>query len=212
MSLIVDVIIDQAEFEREAAAAASAAIAELIGKMVQIVIDPIRDAVDKAIRASPEYQSLLVGVLRNLFGLADPQKALNNIVAAVRNSVQVTPSPSGVTVDILRNDLQDVLGVDGAGYMSHSIRNNTDIWVPWLSWLLLEGSRIILVDWVAVVPHTPGATRTGGAVMVQPKKTSRGFAVPPEFSGTIDNNWLTRCLQEAVPAINDLLEEGLKNA
>lgn len=218
MDIRFDVSIDIDEFEREASRAIALEIGSMLQRVEGRVLTPIQAIIREALIKSPEYASLLsseYGELRTVFGIKDSQKALDNIVAAVCASVKVTPRPpsqgdlGGLSVDILRSDLQEVLSVEGASYVSTN-KAGVSTPVPWLSWLLLEGVRIIIADWIVVTPNTPEATRTRGGVMVKPK-SPKGFIVPPEYAGTIDSNWLTRVLRDVESSVNDILEKGFRS-
>lgn len=211
--------LDQADFEKQFLKQAGEYVyAGLVRLAPKVRID-IQDAVEQAVRSSPEYKSLLGGDLQKIFGIADPQPVLEAIVGGMRNGVQVSVTPpageilGGLKVEILREDLSDVLGVDGSSYVSYSVKRNTETVVPWLEWLLLAGDRIILTDWEV---HTKEGsyvnTRTGRAVMVQPsRRGSRGFRVPPEFSGTVDSNWLTRSLEAVIAPMHGILERVVES-
>lgn len=208
--LDLDVRIDQAEFARALNEAFLRDHASRPLTLASAVRAAVQDAVEAAIRRSPEYASLESGRLRELFGLADPSSALTSIINAVREGVRVSSAGGTITVDVLPSDLGDVLSAEGASYVSRSLRRGTEILVPWLSWLLLEGSKVIIADWVAVTPHTPSSTRTGGAVMVRPKRPAGGFSVPAEFAGVADDNWLTRAVRDAQPDIEAILSNALQ--
>lgn len=215
----IDVHIDEAEFEREALkhirAEAYSRLLTVAGKVRPFV----QEAIDRAVRSSPEYDSLLSGFLREQFGIADPGPALEEIVAAVKNGVQVTAAQGSgdvlgsLTVAALREGMTDVLGLPGGSYISRSVLRNTEVLVPWLSWLLLEGDKVILLEWQVNTEKARRASRTGRAIMIRPnRRQSRGFRVPPQFSGTVDQNWLTRCLAAAAPAIGEAVARAVEAA
>lgn len=208
-----------AEFERQLLRRAQDYIRAALLRQVPRVRVQVQEAVDAAVRGSPEYHSLLAGDLRALFGIAQPQPVLEAIVGAVRNSVHVTFTPprgavlGGLQVSVLRRDLSDVLAVPGGSYVSRSTTRNTDILVPWLEWLLLVGDRVVVTDFeVKTGGGGFSGTRTGQAVMVQPRRRGpRGFQVPSGFSGTVDNNWLTRCLGQVVGPVQAIFEGVLRS-
>lgn len=180
--------------------------------------EQFQQVVVKAIHDSPEYQSLLGGDLQALFGIADPQPVVNAIVDAVAGSLRLTIKPpsgdslGGLLLEILREDMSDVLELDEASYVSYSLRRGTETLVPWLQWLLLAGDTIIIVDWEVIRGRgSYTSTRTGLAVMVQPiRRPSHGFQIPAPYSGVVDNNWLTRCLEAASGPIADVLQRALE--
>lgn len=205
--------LDQAEFERAAVDCLRGVVYDGLVGVAAAAPEPVREAVERALRSSPEYDSLLAGDLRDLFGVEESQPVVEGVVRAVRDSVAVTASRGtgavlGVlTVEILRDDYSDVLAVEGAKYVSVSRRRGTSTVVDWLNWLLLAGTSVVVAEWEAKSDRASFAgTRTGGAVMVLPRRRAgRGFQVPPEFSGVSDENWLTRCMAEVQPAVQDVL-------
>ena len=74
--------------------------------------------------------------------------------------------------------------------------------LPWLEWLLLYGNSVIVVNFGVLYKH--GVGRSGLGIMV---KGSRPFTVDPSFSGTKDDNWITRAIDYEVSS----LEIGLMN-
>ncbi len=220
MSLTLTLDIDGDEFERAMLRAIMEELSRLLDRLGPAIHVPVLDIVEDIIRRSPEYQSLLADDLRTLFGIADPQPVLNNIIAAVRGSIRVVRRSGsgdvvgGLAIEMLQGGMDEIIGVEGGSYESLSKRRGTVTPVPWLSWLLLEGDRVIIAEWEA---HTTKGfykgTRTEKAVMVNPtKRPSLGFTVPAQFSGVVDANWITRCLTDALPAIEKLMGESVANA
>lgn len=177
--------------------------------LLQVVSDDslktnVRELVGTQIINSPEFDSLLSGDLAAIFGLKDSSSILVSIVETIKNSIEVTHSPAivvagvlnaSITVSVLKSDFSDVLSLPGVSYTTDGGEVN------WLEWLLKAGDGIVIGDYTAVLVDTP-ISRTGHAIM---KKSSRGFRVPPEYAGTINNNWLTRALEDLEHPIGNLI-------
>ncbi len=164
----------------------------------------VGEEVESQIKKTPEFVSLLSGDLAAIFGLTDSSKILENIIVTIKNSIEVKYSPAiivgetlttSITVSVLLSDFSDVLTVPGTSYST----DGGD--VNWLEWLLTAGDEIVISDYTAVLINSP-LSRTGHAIM---KKSSRGFRVPPEFSGTVNNNWLTRAIEGLEDPIGNIL-------
>jgi hypothetical protein len=68
--------------------------------------------------------------------------------------------------------------------------------VDWLEWLLTRGTQVVIGDfWL--FEHARGSTRSGGSsIMRRIENIPREpFRVDPNFSGTIDDNFITRAIQ-----------------
>lgn len=168
----------------------------------------VGELVEIQIKNSPEFDSLISGDLAAIFGLKDASEVLVNIIETIKNSIEVTYSPAivvagalnaSITVSVLKSDFSDVLSLPGVSYTT----DGGD--VPWLDWLLKAGDGIVIADYTAVLIET-SISRTGHAIM---KKSSRGFRVPPEYSGTINNNWLTRAMEDLENPIGNIIFQEL---
>lgn len=216
---MADVIFNEREFELAIVEQARQEVRIALARIAPRIRLEAQEAVETAVRASPEHTSLLAGELQRLFGIENPEPAVNNIIAGIRNSVQVTQTPGvgailgGIRLEILRTDMTDVLGVEGSSYISRSVVRHTEILVPWLEWLLLAGDKIVVTDF-EVHTERGGYTgsRSGRAIMVHPtRRASRGFRIPAEFSGVIDDNWLTRCLEQLVGPVEVIFLRALES-
>lgn len=68
---------------------------------------------------------------------------------------------------------------------------NKDQLLPWMRWLLLFGDDIIISEHeIKFGTNLPGS-RSGQALMVE---SAGVWRVPPQYAGTIRDNWLTRTL------------------
>jgi len=68
----------------------------------------------------------------------------------------------------------------------------------WLEWLLKEGDRIVVIGY-RYQPSEDG--RAGGGTML----SGSGFRVPPQFSGTVEDNFITRAFSGRSSELSQLL-------
>lgn len=178
-------------------------------KNIQLIITKL---VKDALMAEPEYNSLLSGQLRSELGIADSSGAINQIFDAWSSNVIIRSKPitikasrlsGGFGLDIIKSDFSDVLSLPAATTID-SISGSV---VPWLQWLLLDGNKILVRNYrVQFGPNS--RSRTGNAIMVTSEDNWR---VPPQFAGTINNNWVTRAIDRIDSAVLDALEKELES-
>lgn len=163
----------------------------------------------EAIKNSPEYQSLLNGKLKAEFGLPDSDNRINSILNFWENTsfefsnVMATGNKlkGKFSLNMIQSDFADVLSLSESIFTTEK---GTDL--NWLEWLLLFGDKVIIKDYEVELGSNP-RSRTGLAVM---KKTLRGkWRVPPEYSGTINNNWITRSIDSVSSEIENLINRSL---
>jgi hypothetical protein len=109
-----------------------------------------------------------------------------------------------IIITAIPADYSDVLGSSAATYKTE--KGDT---IPWLQWLLLQGDSIVIATHKAVFdPDKAKFSRTGEDIMLP---DSVGWRVPPEFSGTADNNFVTRAVLSALPELRTQLEAKLRS-
>jgi len=141
--------------------------------------------------SQPEMDSLSGGFLSGAFGLysGTEAQAVNSIKNSVEQSIEVnvnTVSNSlhkgGITINFQPSTFTNLLSLS-EGHVSYSGGD-----LHWLQWLLEQGDAMIIVNY-RYYPES-GMGRSNKGFM---KKTGT-FRVPPQFSGTVDNNFITRAL------------------
>lgn len=174
----------------------------------------IQKMMDGLLRRSPEYISLTTGILRGDFGLDDPEVRLDEVLKTLREAVDVSVVPvstfgkelrGGLNIGMLRTGFTDILNLPGA------TNKTQDIEIPWLRWLLLSGDRILVAGYHITYNISPAERRnsmSGIAIM----RKGGGWRVPPEFSGSETDNWLTRTFNVRVieSIINKVVETNIK--
>lgn len=170
-----------------------------------------QEAVEKAVRSSPEYFSLLRGRLWHELGLPDPPLFLEKLIETLQSDVHVDLSllkvrggkfDGGLSIGILRSDYASILNLPIAQF-----RSEGGFSIDWLRWLLGSGPYLINAEY-RFVPGPNNASRTGSGVM------SRGgsWGVPPQFAGTYQDNWLTRALGTLEEPVSKVIQRELKKA
>ena len=176
-----------------------------------VIKNRIKPIIASALFGSPEIVSLQSGVLRFDFGLTgDPGP---QIVNAVVESLQVRMQKvrggangvsGGVTLSIQPSDYSNLLTLPVA-MQALEIEGS----IPWLEWLLFAGDSIIIAHYG--VEYGAGLGRSGGAHMVNLKDAPLGpYKVNSAFSGTADNNFITRAMSRSSGAIKNAIIGALK--
>ncbi len=203
------------ESNRSIVAKINKSLAEMANKEIRNRVAGIKSALQPIVAAAlfdcPEIRSLASGVLRFDFGLtADPGP---QIVAAIVQSLdiktkRVTGSQNGIkgglTIVLQPTDYANLLSLPVA-MQTLEIESS----IPWLEWLLTAGDTIIIANYG--VQYGAGLGRSGGANMVSLKKAPIGpFKVNSAFSGSIDNNFITRALDAVEPQIQNAIIGAFK--
>lgn len=153
------------------------------------------------------YNSLISGQLKYEFGIPDASSSLDEILNIWTNNVIIeykaplisnSQIKSSFSVSLIRSDFSDVLSSQSALVIDNLRGYN----LPWLEWLLLEGNKTIIPKQQVVIGPNKNS-RTGFAVM---RESSKSWKVPSQFSGTLNNNWITRAIDDNESKINILLE------
>jgi len=164
------------------------------------IIAGTRQLVINAIRESPTYDSIVSGKLQDEFGLRNPQKNMDAILAAWSNSlvvkinkirVQGKKLMGGISITMIPSDYSDVINLSDAMYTTEKGSE-----IRWLDWLLNYGDQAIILDYQIEYKPTP-KSRAGGVVMVASR--GKSWRVPPEFSGIAGKNFVT----DAVNTVED---------
>ena len=162
-----------------------------------------------SIKLSPEYSELISGNLRLELGIADPNTKVAGLIEIwSKNIVYNYNKPeiknnkikSSFSVEMIKSDFSDVLGSDYS-IVVDSVRGYS---LPWLEWLLLDGSKSIVKNYEVVFGPNP-ASRTGSAIMYP---SSSSWGISNSYAGTISDNWITRSIDSAEGQISNLLDKA----
>lgn len=146
------------------------------------------------IRIQPEILSLLSSSSDSLagqFGLTSvgASAATEAIISALESAIEVkyipfnnTLTKGGIEINFQPSNFTNLLGLSEG----HTVYFGGDL--HWLSWLLTAGDLVIVANY-QYNPQT-GIGRSGLGNMIP----GGAFRVPPQFSGTVNNNFITRAL------------------
>jgi len=152
----------------------------------------LRERIKNWMMESKEVESLLSqGVPSSLnatFGLTPgtPTDAVNAIVSVISEAIMIdfkrvsNKLEGSVTFHFQSTDFSELLGLPQGHQFTEM---GTDL--HWLEWLLVKGDSVIVKGYL-YQPSNSG--RSGGGTM----DIGGVFRVPPQYSGTADNNFVTR--------------------
>lgn len=190
MSISLKLLDSEQDIEKKINEAISVQVNNLLSSNKSKIINDILSFIPKWINNQPEVQALLSRNLTGEFGFnTSPSNIVNAIISAVSSSISINfkkynknLTGGGLELSIQQNDFANLLALP----QGHTIYSGGDL--HWLEWMLLRGDQIVVVGY-EYNPKT-GLGRTGLGNMI----TGRGFRVPPQYSGTSDNNFITRAL------------------
>lgn len=174
----------------------------------------LKELISISIHSSPEFQSLIGGRLQAELGVPDVYSRLSDMLDIWLNTINVIPSPpaivgnhieGGIKIDAIDASFSDVLSLPSASYTTKEGET-----IPWLSWLMEAGHQFLVRGYkVSFEPQGLANSRTGLAVMtVAPDNAWR---VPKEYAGTIDNNFITRAVQNIEPRLADIIQQEIES-
>ena len=111
----------------------------------------------------------------------------------------------GIRVTLVRDNLEPILNSPFAQYETAK-----GVTIPWLEWLLTAGSNVLVADYAVAAEQTPGRYSRTGALIMFPHY-GENFSISPAYAGTINDNWVTRAANAALPEIEKTLMAGLRN-
>jgi hypothetical protein len=164
--------------------------------VLQQKIMPIIQAV---LLSSPEINSLQNGILRAEFGLtSDPT---DELIAAILSTISIRPlyaqknRGGGIEITMQPSDYSNILG---QSFAQQPIDGGS---LPWLSWLLTLGDTVIITDF-GVEFGSFKTSRTGEAKM---SSKAAPYKVNSAFSGTLNDNFITRAINRVYPQIQSII-------
>ena len=170
----------------------------------------LRTTIEQAITSSHDYSDVISGGLKTELGVVDPQTHLDQMVSIISSSTHVTTSRLRVVSGSVVGDmtakavLSDFSDVFNAGIGLYTTLKG-DV-IPWLEWLLKEGDKIIIRNYGVEFGH-PEDSRTNDAIM---RLNRRGWRVPSQYSGTIENNFITRAIDSSLNKMQDEIQKVFK--
>jgi len=156
-------------------------------------INKIKSYIPAWINSQPEIislQSQTTNTLFALFGLrsGSTNSIVDDIINSVVNSLSFSFNPidnqlnGGITIELQPSDFQNLLSLQSG----HVVYSQGDL--HWLNWLLTMGNSVIIANY----NYSPqsGAGRSRQGIM----KFGGSFRIPPQYSGTDTDNFITRAL------------------
>jgi len=171
----------------------------------------IQELVAREIIMQPEIQALVGGPLDGHFGIpaGSASSRVSDIVESIQESVFVKwwPVPKdfrkgGLVVRIQPNDFANVLALE-AGKVNAKHKKDGPYTMHWLDWLLNRGDEPIVKGY----QYVEGSRGRSGKGIME-KGDAEVWRVPPEYSGTEDENFITRALQSdnMINEMNEILK------
>mgnify|MGYP004448138007 CR=1 FL=1 len=159
------------------------------GKVAGTLRQQILDNVLEWLMESPEIRAVAYGPLKGDFGIPKGQSVTeaNNIIDAVLRTIHVEVVPfdnrlnGGLVIRIQPADFKNIFA------RIKPVMTEKGEQLDWIRWLLERGDDIVIAKY-HVVPSSSTRSRSGDALM----KDGGMFRVRPEYSGTLDNNAITR--------------------
>jgi hypothetical protein len=169
------------------------------------LLSSLRPIIASALSSSPEIQSMSGGLLQADFGLtSNPgQSIVSSIISTLALKTEKVSTngkiiTGGFTVVMQPQDYSNLFSLPVA---TQIIEGGS---LPWLKWLLTLGDTIIIANFG--VEYGPYG-RTGRARMTE---ESRPFKVNSAFSGTVDDNFITRAIQRSKSQIINAIIKAVK--
>jgi hypothetical protein len=175
------------------------------------ILNRVRIVVQDAIQKSPEYESLLGGKLRGSLGVVDASAALSSALDIWLDQIFLSVNTfkasgsritGGFSLYVIETDKSSVINLSDSTYTTEKGDE-----IPWMKWLLTAGDQTIIRDYIAItgdLSHIP-QSRTGEGIMRY--VPGRVYKVPAEYSGTEENNFVTRSLDRVVDVIASIMQE-----
>ena len=187
---------------KELSAAATKALGGLQTKIEEMVYFWVEQ--------QPEIESLQGGLLQGDFGIPSGQEReiVQEILYAVSQSIELRFGgfdknlKGKLLIHVQPNSFENVLSV------AQPVVTRKGTLIPWLKWLLFSGDSVMVLNYHVEYLSGPEAARSRsgtGAVM----QSGDVFRVRPEFSGTRDNNFITRAFADKDKQLGRLLEEHI---
>jgi hypothetical protein len=207
MKFSLNLVENNSEIRQKILNAMQDIINNAIDNTIKILQKNIKNLIIDALKSEPEYSSLINGELKREFGISDTSNvdtAIDTIASSVKiskNTIKINNAglSGGIEISIINN--QDYGGAL-SDYSGKVIDNDRGYSLPWLEWLLLKGNQIIVKNYEVKLGSNP-RSRSGDAIMIA---SSSSWRVPPQFAGTIKDNWTTRALSTIETKISNLIK------
>lgn len=165
--------------------------------------------VKKYLLDSPEVNDLLDenGRLKVELGIKSSTNDVYNLVNFIAESLVIDFDKNNKDINAIVNleiksnkQLADLYLEPFSHYITEK-----GVKIEWLKWLIEAGDSDVIFGYK--IRYGVDIGRTGEAIMIKSKHAN--WRVPPEFSGTIDNNFITRSLSNLEKDLSEYIENIL---
>ena len=190
-----------AEIQKRVEKALKTEVNKVLSKSAKSIEAKIKPLIQGALINSPEIQSLNGGTLAADFGLTSNPG--NQIVTAIISTLRVRTQRGkgrelgGVIVELQPTDYSNLLGLPVA---EQQVDGGS---IPWLYWLLTQGDAILIANYGVEYGQFG---RTGEARM---SEKFAPFKVNSAFSGTPENNFITRAVNTVSKQIRQAIQGSI---
>jgi len=173
----------------------------------------IKNIIIKNIQGHPTFISLLnnsAGELLPELGLPFKirQWAADSLPNIVAEGIEMISMPTivndGISIDTTvmwsNERMQELINNGFASYVSQG-KNGTKTSIDWLDWLINDGATLAVTRFHIVYGEGLKGSRTGKAVM----KPGGSWELPPQWRGTMNDNFITQSIEKSVPEILELM-------
>tara|TARA_R110000824_G_scaffold267153_2_gene456098 strand:+ start:233 stop:835 length:603 start_codon:yes stop_codon:yes gene_type:complete len=189
------------EVETKVNTALAVEVNKSLGRAVNKVRQGCAPIITSALMTSPEISSLAGGILAAEFGLT--VNPTSQLVTAIVSSIDVkiekanAKSLGGFSLFMQPSNFANLFALSVS---EQPIEGGS---IPWLQWLLTQGDSIIIANFgVEFGNHG----RTGEARM---SKNFAPYKVNSAFSGTVNDNFITRAVQRVRPQIEAVMRNAI---
>lgn len=189
MSISIKLLDPIKKVEQDVNKAMAEAVNDIITKNIGQITRSVKSIIPQWLSAQPEIQSLLdtnPGSLVGQFGIKNSQQVVSSIINSVVDATEVkfvkyrSNLKGGLELNFQPSTFSNLLSLPEG----HTVYADGDL--HWLEWLLKRGDATIITNY-QYNPVT-GLGRSGLGNMIP----GGFFRVPPQFSGTANNNFITR--------------------
>ena len=210
--------IDETELERKLIKELDKILNKSMIKSAKELTPIVQEIIKKSLLESEALKALSNGDLIGEFGITSSTAATvaEQIALSVSQTVIVNPirvslrtKKGGISLKVQPSNLQNVLSIPNGSYTYYSRRYKKNVTINWLDWFLTKGDAIIVAKFY--FEESGGAGRSGMGSM----QKGGSWRVRPEYSGTLEDNAITRALQskntkdQIIKSIEQVIKKNL---
>lgn len=205
-NLKINIIDSDIKIKRNLSRALQKDIMNIFKSSAPKIESQIKAIIRQALSICPEIVSLRQGTLRMEFGI--PIDATDEIINAIVDSTFVYFR----NFNFFQKNINNVLSIyiqpqDFQNLISNAYANvitERGEVLPWLEWLLVGGDAVQIMGY-EVEYGLFETSRSGGAIMIP----TGYFKVDPQFSGTPEDNFITRAISPYGDKITQIIKDNI---